>query len=716
MTAFTPLSLRLLFRTDWQWLALLAFFPAFYLGVLVLPPPFGLGMDFGNDFSDHRIGWVQMDAFWISHGQVPLWNPIGQFGGIHFGLRGMAWFYPVRWWLYFPAIWAPSLNYASQYLQIIAHMAVALWGVFFLLRRHTAASPGAAVFATLPFLLNQRFTDFVRYPQGIEAITWIPWILLAALECCRAGASATERKLWAWRLALGTALTLLAGYAHLSYMGALLCGVVLVCAARSGLGLVLAAGGAFVGLVAAAGSLYPVTLQAATMVGRKGNDPAWANLFLPPHHADMWIRPFAAELHGSAFFPTVFVFLALLGIIIALIHRRSGVTIGMLAALLLIGDLSRGSDGFSFGWFYDHAPMFHVFRIQGRNFWPALIAVAFFSAQALAWLENHPKRAVIHLLVISLLTAGVLVIAWRADGPAVLPDRIPGYSALGNQWIAPMNARWAYAAILGCGVIALGFLALGKGCRCEGAGSLLMVAIFSLAHAQFNTWFVTDRPAHTLVGTSAAYPHGVLQSYQEEPHQGILAVLGAEETTRKKFDLYRLLQPTPDALFPASRFYFIPAGSNRKVASRLRLRGYDANHVDFEVSSEGPGRLVYFATPHALWKSNHPIHPWPSSEPLFMSFEISAGVTSISLRFTPWKILLTGSLSLCATAWLVIQAAGAGINSRLAWITVAFATTLVGFLLTGTLLRHDLEAHVLAGPSGGEVFQWQDLPVGDPHP
>jgi hypothetical protein len=112
------------------WAIVVACAPLFYVLVVTLPRPLGLGLQWGNDFPDHRIWWTQVETFFWSHGFFPQWNPTVDLGYPYMASAfGTGALYPLRWWTYLPTYFGGFWSYVAQYVQVIFHASLALLGI-----------------------------------------------------------------------------------------------------------------------------------------------------------------------------------------------------------------------------------------------------------------------------------------------------------------------------------------------------------------------------------------------------------------------------------------------------------------------------------------------------------------------------------------------------------------------------------------------------------
>jgi hypothetical protein len=152
----------------------------------------------------------------LSQGFLPLWNPDAQFGAPYFADPQMAGAYPPLWILY--TLLGPLNAFAAL---IILHHLFAIIGFWFWARKQgfsgKACSYGALVFG---FAMNVVCSSWT--PPALVAISWIPWIFLAAEKLFRKEKGGFLGLSFAW------AMQLAAGYPVLAYLTGLTLGLFFV--------------------------------------------------------------------------------------------------------------------------------------------------------------------------------------------------------------------------------------------------------------------------------------------------------------------------------------------------------------------------------------------------------------------------------------------------------------------------------------------------------
>ena len=691
-----------------RWPLALVLLPFAYVAAVTLPHPFGLGLQHGNDFQGHRIWWTDLATWYLKQGQVPVWSPSLDFGTLYFGQRGHAFFYPGGWWthvLHAPMI--PAWQTWAHYLQICLHMSIAMLGVYRLLRvRGGVAEPAAFLGAAL-LLINQRFHDSVRYPCAIETMAWIPWILLLAIRVVEnTGRDAVERRCRtndALKLALVTAMSWLAGYGQLTYIAALLVVIVTLSVARSGRGVFLAAAAAATGSLLAAGTLVPTAWMASLAPHRSGDNFAFATQY--PRlgsYLNMFSQPFLEDVHASLYFPPVFLGLIALGLHAAWKRPDRRLSAGLLLAALVILDLARGADGWLCRAAYDHLPMYKAFRVQGRNNWIALLALCWFAGLGADRLLAGGAKANRNGMTALLLAAAVIALHHLAVSPPLREGITP---AATSEMSASLMAYSFWMLLAGTTLPLLAALFP----RTRAALPAAMVAVvWSLVffYGRYSTWY---RPPPSRA-VHPSFPAGLLAPYRKGA--GLTShSLVEDESLAPVLALQAGLTGTPERRFPATRFAFFPATPGTNATVRLALESFGANHLQATVTSSAPGRLVYFNTMFPGWRGTPAPVAAPAPLQRFMSFDLPAGTTGLSIEFSPHVILACSLLTLLGVSTL-----GTVLALRLGRRRGAVAVAGVGLAVTsaflaGTFSRRSLDDRQLYGIDGGTKDPEGRVPV-----
>ena len=107
-------------------------------------------------------------------GQIPLWNPYIFMGSPFLANPQAGVLYPLNWLL------TPFSTTNAVKIAIITHLWIAAFGTYKLALHSLGISKSAAVVAALLFALGGHMTAKVEQVNQLQALAWLPWILLAA--------------------------------------------------------------------------------------------------------------------------------------------------------------------------------------------------------------------------------------------------------------------------------------------------------------------------------------------------------------------------------------------------------------------------------------------------------------------------------------------------------------------------------------------------------
>ncbi len=163
--------------------------------------------------SSQFIPWWWQAWQTLRSGEWPLWNPLVGMGAPLLANYQSALFYPPTW-IYFglAAIGGLSLMAWGQSLLVAAHLAWAGWGMVLLLRRMRLGELAQTI-GGLAFSLSGYLVARAHFLSINAAVSWLPWILLAAYEL----AVDPKAKRAVLKLAVFLALQWLAGHAQISW-------------------------------------------------------------------------------------------------------------------------------------------------------------------------------------------------------------------------------------------------------------------------------------------------------------------------------------------------------------------------------------------------------------------------------------------------------------------------------------------------------------------
>lgn len=683
-----------------RWGLTLAVLPFVYICVLILPPPFGSGLNIQNDFSSHRIWYTQVDTYFVSKGYFPLWNPTFEMGSPHLAMNfGVGALYPIRWLSYAFTYFGGPLSYIVQYAQIAGHMSFALLGLFLILRRHGRLSASASVFGASVLLLNQGFNNFIRFPYGVENLAWVPWVLYFSLNIARCPPSAirarsTRRNFVA--IALCVACGALTGYGQFSYFGALFVGAIVICSARSfrGIGLVALAG--LLGTLMAIGAIWPAAEWVTHHPLRDGSNIANINVVGVTDYANIILRPFAVDIHYNCFTFPVLIVLALGGLVFAWRKGTVRISLGMLIGGLWFFDTARGVDGLSFRYLYDHLPLFGSFNSPSKIIWPTFIPIAWFLGFAVDALQSKRRPAAAVATVLGIMSVWL---AWQYS-PVVSESSVGIWQPLKAGWLSNAESTRAYVGlVLGSGLAVACFLLIRAGVI-QGMCLFFLCVIFVNCFGRYNT-FVNESPiAQSMIATPDAYPAGLLA--RRDANQGYLGLTGIGLTSPNVDPvIYRLMSDQGDALagseqarFPATRFLWRPRTGAEPVT--VKLVSFGPNHIRFDVDAESNGELVFLAKYSDHWTSNVPFTRDPTYDE-FMRFDVPAGGTSVQMAFLPVSHILGCIVSILGIFGMIGLLARMHRRKWTAAMCCACGLLVLGAVLFGSLTRRSMSERDLFG-------------------
>ncbi len=144
-------------------------------------------------------------------GQLPLWNPYLFMGAPFLANPQAGVLYPLNWPL------APFAIPTAVKIAIITHIFIAAVGAFKLARRALNLTSAAATLAALLFGLGGHLTGKVEQVNQLQALAWLPWILLAAHRQVTES-SARERTRAGLAFAGVLALQFLAGHTQTTFI------------------------------------------------------------------------------------------------------------------------------------------------------------------------------------------------------------------------------------------------------------------------------------------------------------------------------------------------------------------------------------------------------------------------------------------------------------------------------------------------------------------
>ncbi len=158
--------IRSAFIKKWWWLLVI-------IGVILVhfsPMMAGRTLIFGDNYSLLVPGKV-FTAYWLRHGQLPLWNPYLFSGITWIGDITQSVVYPSTLvFAVLPPAWALNVT-------IVGHVLFTAVGMYFLAKAW-GRSTLAAVVASILWLLSTQVTGSINNLATIQSLSWLPWIIV----------------------------------------------------------------------------------------------------------------------------------------------------------------------------------------------------------------------------------------------------------------------------------------------------------------------------------------------------------------------------------------------------------------------------------------------------------------------------------------------------------------------------------------------------------
>lgn len=688
--------------------------PFFYFLFIILPIPFGNGLQFSNDFPEHRIWWLQNESFFLGNGYFPLWNPTDSFGELFPGWRGWSLLYPLNSWLYLVTIFlGGKLNYYSQYVSLACHSAIGLFGLYKLLYFHGKVSRSAAVLGAIVFLLNQRFNDFVRYPNGIEAIAWAPWIFYFALKILRGESRKGIRSLLDTYitdylyLLLFVSLMWLAGYGTLAYLIVMAYGILCFFSAKDLNRMIVALSAFVIGMTFASGQLLATSTALRNITLRQPGNIQWAaDHPLGVSYLEMFTHPFNVDITAGCYILPVFVTLCLLGLIGALFEKdKWQINLSMLLILILMADLSRGLDGFLFEFFHAYVPKYYVLHHQGRNNWISLIPFAWFCAMGA---ERCFAKGLVGKICMSAIVAVCFALVLHHFFTLT---NIYDWSPLSNNWIDSSKVtQHVLILTIGSTLLVLFYL-IPVSVYLRIIALLGLVVLFVSNYAIKATYFENSMNPIAEMSVSEMFGNGLFAFVGKDSINRLKSpVFISEFAVNPLYDSYKT--ETQGQEFPGSRFQFLPKSelhSNDTV--QIQVDSYGPNHFDFTVKSDLKGELLFFSSFSEYWKSNVKIKKGEQEYSHFTILDIDKGTHKISLSYRPYLIIAFFGLNIIQLGILGAVIIYRKKNALLLIVEIVFFSILFIMFLYGAFSRHSFNNKLLYGKNSNQGQSYLSIPI-----
>jgi hypothetical protein len=161
-----------------------------------------------NDFEFVYYAYKAYLADSVAHGHFPLWSPAEAGGYGFFGNPFAAALYPLNVLPIAARLLFGNYNYWFHQIFTVAGVSIFGLGLFRWLHQ-TFHRPLAATFTAITLTACWSMGEFMRFPNAIHAIAWVPWVLSAMLSAHR---SARLAPVYAGMAALFCELT--AGYPY----------------------------------------------------------------------------------------------------------------------------------------------------------------------------------------------------------------------------------------------------------------------------------------------------------------------------------------------------------------------------------------------------------------------------------------------------------------------------------------------------------------------
>lgn len=599
-----------------------------------------------------------METYLITKGQIPFWNILDEMGNTHLGSRGMAMYYPLRWWLYLPTYLGGEYSYFAQYMQICIHMVIGLSGIFILLNNTFKFSPDIACLSSSVFLLNQRFNDFIRYPNGIESIVWIPWILISLMNILKNNNYFNNYKNWKkeeWKsiilLILFVQLSWLAGYGHMTYIGLLMVFIILLINLKRFKHVIISTTSIALGSILSIGNLSAIYLELKNSTKRSGNNIEWASNHSVASYSEMLFNPYNIDIHWSGFTLLPFLFLSIIGILITLFVKKKIVIntsrvnlIGWFISLIIILDTSRGCFGFTYKILYDYLPFFDAFRNPGRNNWIAFIPLSVFIAYGIQYITSINNKKLI-FIIITLSIISIALHFYLIKYSYYIFRSTP----VTNNWIKLNQSSLFFIILLFISFITIFLYIRSKKIFYKAFFIIVLTYSFSLLFSKYNTWhYGNDKKGfRSVLSVSELYKNGILNGFSLERKNSSDPFL-YDSNYKKDIKELNIESPTK---FPQSRFVWMPEDKTSKID--LEIKTINTNSLIFRASNFTKGVLVLLYKYDSLWNSNTDIFPYKFSEKSYISFKINNDST-IKLNYKTGIFTATGLISLIMFFLLVI--------------------------------------------------------------
>ena len=637
---------------------ILSILPTLYIILIYCEGPIGFGGHITNDFGDHRVWWTQMNTFFTSLGTIPTWNCIDNYGlGFsHLGSRGMASLYPFNWWLYLPTYYGGEISYLSHYINVFAHILIGMSGIYYILVKIIKIDKDISLLSSALFMLNLRFNDFIRYPNGIEAISWIPWIIFFILKIHTN--KSFEKKIYNFNkkewitiisLILTVQLSWLAGYGHFTYFGFLMVGTLLIFNFKNIQVLLLSLISLLIGTLLSTGNLLPIKQNLNSRNNGKERTIEWAADNSVLSYYEQIFNPYNVDIFRNFITLPGFVILVIISscFLICKIFinfqflKNNKLLLSFTFIFIILLDTSRGQSGFTFTYLFNYLPFFDSFRNPVKNNFLTYIPFCVIFACTVQYFRS--KRYSSKKCAIGLSSILILCISANLY--------LHKYSSFNYQFspysLNLINLDFSILTyLLTClvSVITLYFYIRKKNHFVNLTAPIFLCLIFVTCLGRYYTWTENNHNDWELSQNKISnfYVNGILN--------GLLLPDGKSLETNQTLEDDSI----DDVLkhnFPKSRFRWFP--DDGKSNFEFKLLSFSPGTIHIESQNKSSGRLLYIQSYHNLWKSNLPIEPYNLFNKKLISVLVN-GSKSISIFFDSSVYRLFSIFSLLSSLALIL--------------------------------------------------------------
>ncbi len=573
-----------------------------------------------------------METFFLYLQTIPQWNCLDAngLGAPNIGGRGMASLYPFRWWLYIPTFFGGEISYLCHYIQVFAHSLLAMSGLYLIMIRNLKVDRDIAILSSSLFLLNLRFNDFIRYPNGIEAIAWIPWMIFFVLKILdnksfKSSIYGFSKREWKTIicLLLCTQLSWLAAYGQMTYIGLLVIGVILLTHIKQFKQIMIATFALIIGTILAVGNLYPIfdTLQNYLAFGDRSYE--WANEYFIISYFEQVFNPFNVDIFRNTTPLPIFIIIFSVVLPISFFSNinilRNKFILGLIISLLLLIDTTRGPAGFSSRILFEYLPFFDSFRNPVKNTFILVIPFSILMALSLNYLRmiNISKTKILKFLFFANIIIFSIHLYYQYNSKFMYE-----FSPISLGFIKKSISSNLYIISTIISSIIVYKYWVSEKLKSKAICIVLLTLCFIITSARFNTW-TKDNSEKGIVAQNKIndfYPIGILNNILLP--NGINGI----ENKSNKIEIHNILLNN----FPQNRFIWSPID---KVSSLdFKMLSFSSSSLIIKPKSFSPGKLIFLQNYHPTWSSNFEILPFLFKGVTVMALDIDKN-TPIEITF-----------------------------------------------------------------------------------